>query len=116
MDMRSDCVRFLSGIAALAAARSAGALAWGLLTISLPATFAQEFEVPKGSVSFEDTCTLEGVQEGYMQIRDSKTELWALRVHRVRDHPRHRCQPARRGGRGAHQHQRGGAVGDATSA
>lgn len=87
--MRCDCVRFLRGTAALAATKFfaaltatkfVGALVLGPLALSLPATLAQEFEVPKGSVSFEDTCTLEGVQDDYMQIRDSKTELWVLQI------------------------------------
>ncbi len=54
-----------------------------VLAVSTP-TWAEpadtQFPAPPNSLSFEDTGTLEGFQDGYLQIRDSKTDLWILKV------------------------------------
>jgi hypothetical protein len=39
-----------------------------------------QFEAPPNSLAFEDTGTLEAVEEGLIQIRDSKTEAWLLQI------------------------------------
>jgi hypothetical protein len=39
-----------------------------------------QFEAPPNSLAFEDTGTLEAVEDGLIQIRDSKTEAWLLQI------------------------------------
>ncbi len=39
-----------------------------------------QFEPPVNSLAFEDTGTLEAVEEGLIKIRDSKTEAWLLEI------------------------------------
>ncbi|MBI3836456.1 MAG: hypothetical protein HY288_00805 [Planctomycetia bacterium] len=52
-----------------------GFAAWGVG----PAARAQ-FEAPPNSVAFEDSGTLEAVQPGVLQFRDSKSEAWLLEL------------------------------------
>jgi hypothetical protein len=57
---------------------------WGMIALAACAlgslSQAQEFVAPPNSLSFEDKGTLEGYQQGYMKIRDSKSELWLLKI------------------------------------
>jgi len=39
-----------------------------------------EFVAPASSLSFDDTGSLELYRPGYLQIRDSKTEVWILKI------------------------------------
>jgi hypothetical protein len=57
---------------------SAGLLALAVWTAGYPA-YAQ-FVAPQNSLSFEDKGTLEAIQGDAMQMRDSKSEPWLLRI------------------------------------
>src|SRR5947208_3613263 len=55
-----------------------GLLACAWWAYSLPAQ--AQFQVPQGSLAFEDTGTLEAVQDQLISIHDSKNERWVLSV------------------------------------
>jgi hypothetical protein len=55
----------------------------GLLALTVAATISEsraQFPAPVDALQYEDTGTLEGVQENYIKFRDSKNEEWILQV------------------------------------
>jgi hypothetical protein len=58
---------------------TAAIVAWTVLAAT-PVARAQ-FEVPPGSLAFEDTGKLEAVQTDVIKFRDSKNEVWLLKIN-----------------------------------
>jgi hypothetical protein len=63
--------------------RFARLLATGLLALATVARGADEsndFPAPPNALPIEETGALAGYQQGYLQIRDSKMDLWLLQI------------------------------------
>jgi hypothetical protein len=58
---------------------NAAVVAWAVLAAA-PVARAQ-FEVPPGSLAFEDTGKLEAVQTDVLKFRDSKNDVWLLKIN-----------------------------------